>query len=133
MIFLWIFGPIVAYFLIGAFYARAKSVYCYQKCYNHNKRWYSCRDEFTKRDYPYYLVRRFLLWPLYLFIDIPWGWLGRWFTKPLETRRQEHARLLEDADKWMAVIKDRNVTESEREMARELRTFCLERAEERKI
>lgn len=121
--FLIVLGWIIAYLTVGAFYARSQVIDTYKRS---KAEWGI--DSIAHSDVTMVTTFRLLFWPAFVPFDMFRGPVASWMRAPLDTRKDQAARLRKDASAWRD--KRYTGTPEERAMADELARMCEERARE---
>lgn len=118
-----VLGSIVAYFVLGAFYARSQALACHARA---KERW--GYEEIVATSVKEQMFWRALAWPYAVPFDLIRGGLGGWFMAPITSRKDRAEQLRADAAAWRA--KRYDGTPAEQAMADELARLCDEQARE---
>lgn len=118
-------ASLVAYFVIGAWYAKTQTLACYKRAQS-----WTC-DDSIRGSVKAQMFWRLVFWPWGMLFDACRGSVDRWFLGAVDQRKARVQQLEADARSWEA--KRYGGTEAERQMARELSRLCRQQADELRL
>jgi hypothetical protein len=118
-----VLASVLGYLVVGAVYARSRTVSLYQRA----KEQWRYKD-MTMESVRWMIAWRVAFWWFAIPLDVVRGPISRWFSNPITDRQQRAQQLREDARAWDA--KRHTGTPAEQAMAAELADMCRARATE---